>query len=60
MIGRSFTDPAQPLQAFGFVFVLEAAMVLLGIVILRQLNTAEFRHDTETRMETLLMAGLDD
>ena len=42
-LGRSFTDPAQPLQAFGFVFVLEAAMVLLGIVILRQLNTAEFR-----------------
>ena len=59
-LGRSFTDPAQPLQAFGFVFVLEAAMVLLGIVILRQLNTAEFRQDTETRMETLLMAGLDD
>ncbi len=59
-LGRSLTNIDQPLQAFAFVFVLEAAVVLLGIGILSQLNTAEFRHDTETKLDTLLIAGLDD
>ena len=59
-LGRTVTNVDQPLQAFSFVFVVEAAVVLLAIGILSQLNTAEFRRDTETRLDTLLIAGLDD
>ena len=59
-LGRLVSNADQPLQAFSFVFVIEAGVVLLAITILGQLNTAQFRRDTETRLETLLMANLDD
>ena len=59
-LGRLVSGTDQPLPAFAFVFVIEAGVVLIAIWILGRLNTAEFRRDTETKLETLLMASLDD
>ena len=59
-LGRLVSGADQPLPAFAFVFVIEAGVVLIAIWILGRLNTAEFRRDTETKLETLLMASLDD
>jgi len=59
-LGRIISSSDQPLQAFSFVFVLEAGVVLIAITLLNRLNTAQFRRDTETRLDTLLMANLDD
>ena len=59
-LGRIISSNDQPLQAFSFVFVLEAGVVLIAITLLNRLNTAQFRRDTETRLDTLLMANLDD
>ena len=59
-LGRILSSSDQPLQAFSFVFVLEAGVVLIAITLLNRLNTAQFRRDTETRLDTLLMANLDD
>ena len=59
-LGRALTGSGQELQAFSFVFAIETAFVLLAIAVLGQLNTAQFKRDTETRLETLLMASLED
>jgi len=59
-LGRFLSNSDQPLQAFSFVFVIEAGVVLIAIALLNRLNTAQFRRDTETRLDTLLMANLDD
>ena len=59
-LGRVLTGSEKALQAFSFVFVVEAGIVLLAIGILSHLNTAQFKSDTETRLNTLIMASLDD
>ena len=59
-LGRTLTGSGQALQAFSFVFIIETTFVLMAIAILSQLNTAQFKRDTETRLETLLMANLED
>ena len=59
-LGRFLSNSDQPLQAFSFVFVIEAGVVLIAITLLNRLNTAQFRRDTETRLDTLLMANLED
>ena len=59
-LGRVLSNSDQPLQAFSFVFVIEAGVVLIAIALLNRLNTAQFRRDTETRLDTLLMANLDE
>ena len=58
-LGRVLSGPDNPLLAFSFVFTLESILMILAIVVLSNLNIRSFRHDTITKIETLLMADLD-
>ncbi len=58
-LGRVLSGPDNPLSAFFFVFTLESILMILAIVVLGKLNIRSFRHDTVTKIETLLMADLD-
>ncbi len=58
-LGRFLTGPENPLYAFSFVFILEACLMIFAILILSKLNVNQFRKDTNTKLQTLLLADLD-
>ncbi len=59
-IGRSFSNQANSLPAFSFVFSIEIIIILIAIVILDKVSVSKFRKETSTKMESLFMAELDN
>jgi MFS transporter, BCD family, chlorophyll transporter len=58
-VGRSLFGSSQPLLAYGLVFTLEAVLMLVAVVMLDQVNVAEFRDRTRTAISTILAQSLD-
>ena len=58
-IGRYLTGPNNPLIAFSFVFLLESFIMVAAIFMLGKLSVMQFKQDTKTKMETILLADLD-
>ncbi len=58
-LGRLIISPENPMLAFSFVFSLETIIMLLALVVLGKLSIQQFKKDTLTKMETLLIADLD-
>ncbi len=56
-LGRSLFG--QPLLAYGFVFCIESACMLLAAVLLQRVNVDEFRDRTKTAISTVLIHDLD-
>lgn len=56
-LGRSLLG--QPLLAYGFVFTIEAVLMLLAAVLLQRVNVDEFRDKTKTAIATVLAHELD-
>ncbi len=59
-LGRLISSSDNPLIAFSFVFILESFIMLLAILVLKKVNINQFRQDTNTKMQTLILADLDN
>ena len=58
-VGRLISGPENPFLAFSFVFILESAIMLLAIYVLKEVNINRFKKDTEVKLQAVLMAELD-
>ncbi len=58
-IGRLLSTPEEPLIAFSFVFILEALLMIMAIIVLGKININRFKKDTNTKLQTLLLADMD-
>jgi len=50
---------AEPVLAYGLVFVLEAVGLVLAVFMLRRVNVVEFRTNTRQAISQVLAQGLD-
>ena len=58
-IGRSITGPENTLFAFSFVFFLEIIVMILAIFVLEKVSIKRFKEETNSKIETLMMAEQD-
>ncbi len=58
-IGRIISGPESPFIAFTFVFALESFLMVLAILVLGKLSINRFKQDTNSQLQTLIMADMD-
>ena len=58
-IGRYFTGSESPFWAFAFVFLLEILITFLAIAVLKKVSVKQFKEETSSTMQTLMIADLD-
>ena len=59
-IGRSIGGPSNELFAFSSVFIIESLIVLSSIYLLSKVNLNNFKKETETNIQQLLIQDLDN
>jgi MFS transporter, BCD family, chlorophyll transporter len=58
-VGRSLFGPQQTVLAYGLVFFIEALCMIFAVMLLNQVNVAEFRDRTQTAISSVLAQELD-
>ncbi len=58
-IGRLLSNPKDPFMAFSFVFSLEIIVMILAIIVLKKVSVQQFKQETSTSMDTILLSDLD-
>ncbi len=58
-IGRLIGGTSNPFNAFTFVFSLEIAVMIIAILVLKKVSIRQFKQDTSTKIEAILLSELD-